>query len=442
MKISIHNLLLIILLLVIYYSGLTFFFYNYALNFFVSEPKLTIIRFLIGLLISLLGLGLFNFGRKNKANLSTLFYVFQLSIVVIPGTIFVSLQIEFTFWICFFILISLYGLKYLTSLNMAILNYYAKRKTIKRNIKLVLIAPLVIWVSVCFIIVMQLFFKQNIAFNNILTIDDMNGFRTVVFNKYKTIEFISIYVLAYFLIPILLLYSTWNRKIIFTIIVLTINFILFLLTGVKTYFFMPFFTIFIFFLLKEKTEYTIFKNLILSIILILAFGYLIGIYFDTNIPNALFLRSVFEPSRIHIIWIDFFYDKFKDNFWVLNPPGFVSYGGLVRSEIIASNLGGSVGNGEGANAGFVASSFATYGFFGLFIHIFILSLIMAVLNFVYKHSNHKWIAGSAIPCMFLLTNISFVGAVFYYGLMFSTVSSICLGAFIKDYRKNAINCTL
>ncbi len=421
-----------ILLIISYYSALTFFVYFNGLSFLISQHEFTLVRFLIGMVLSVLGVGLINLKNGDKAKISSLFFVFQLSLVLIPSTVFVALQSSFSFWISFFILICLYLIFYFIRIDTALLKFYTRKVILGKDVKLFLLTPLILWFIFCFLIVLSLFVRRGVSFSNVLNLDLLYSFREDVFNSYKTVEFISIYGLAYFLLPLMLLYSITNKKIIFTSIVLSINLCLFLLTGMKTYFFMPFFTVFVYYLLRNKTEFYLFKNLIISIILICVFTYFFGKYIESEYPTAMFLRSVFEPARLHIIWIDFFYDKTKIPFWILNPSGHPDFSGLGWEEVIAKNLGGTVGNGEGANTGIISSSFSVYGISGLVIHIIFLSLILSFLNAGYAKGTNTWIPAASIPAVFLLTNISFVGAFFYFGLLFATLATLCLGALIKD----------
>ena len=160
----------------------------------------------------------------------------------------------------------------------------------------------------------------------------------------------------------------------------------------------------------------LFNFVLITVISLLLISFQVHKISDIDIFSQLVARSIFEPGRLQVIWIDYFQNVPNESVFDLNPAPLSQFNGRVRSEVIADFLGGSTGNGEGANSGFIASSFATYGFIGCIIHSLFLSFVLATMNYFFDITKGAWYTAISLSSLYLLTNISFVGAVFYYGL--------------------------
>ena len=424
---------LIITILLIYYLSLTFFVYHFGELFLVESIVFDLGRFIWGIVLTLPSIAIVSVSKDNKqVSLSSLFFVFQIALVYIPSIIFVVCQPSFSFLINFFLLACMYLMFVFVHFTTRIFSCNAKIKVNDMYIKWIVRTLLFIWFSFCLITAAQMFIRNGISFERVFDSDLIYIFRAEVFNSYKTSEFISLYALAYFFLPLLILFSVEGKNWVVFIFTNLFNLGLFSLTGMKTYFLLPFLTTTIFYLIKGKSEYYFIKKIFALILLVLVLSYLISIKIESNYPTALFLRSTFEAARLHIVWIDYFFYKDKIPFWVLNPSGHPNNPGLGWDQIIAEHLGGSVGNGEGANTGFFASSYSVYGVVGLLLHIILLSLMLGYLNAKFLFDKNSWVPAACIPVMFLLTNISFVGAVLYYGLGLTILATYSLDSLLSN----------
>lgn len=420
-------------LVFIYYLSLTLFVYHFGELFLVESIVFDLGRFIWGFVLSLPSIAIMNMGKDNKqVSLSSLFFAFQITLIYIPSIIFVVCQPSFSFLNNFFLLVCMYLMFVLVYFTTRIFGYSVNSKINDMFVKRIILILLFIYFSISLVTAALMFVRNGISFERVFDLDLIYIFRSEVFNSYKTSEFISLYGLAYFFLPLLILYSINSKNWFIFILTTLLNLGLFSLTGMKTYFLLPFLTTIIFYLMKGKSEYYFIKMIFIFILFLLVISFAISIYIESNYPPSLFLRSTFEAARLHVVWIDYFFDKDKIPFWVLNPSGHPNNPGLGWDQIIAEYLGGSTGNGEGANTGFFASSYSVYGVVGLLLHIILFSLILGYLNAKFFLEKNSWVPAACIPVMFLLTNISFVGAILYYGLGLTILATYSLDTLFSN----------
>lgn len=427
----------IILLSTVYYIFLYVFLLNFSINYdSYSIPKFSLFRLNTGLFYSAISVVFFTNNENNKSAVSSLFFTFQILLIYIPINVFIALHLEYSFLISLFVFISLLLLWSFVKFSGYFISEIIKRN-LARDLRLVFITPLVFWFSICIVVLVSLVYTNGISFDSVFDESKLYDFRSSVFNQYTTFQFITIYSAAYFFIPfgVIVAYEKKWHKTLFFLFIFTV--ILYSLTGMKTYLVIPVFTLFYFRLIRTRSRNYIFTTSAITIMLLCLISYSFGKYIDSDYPTALFLRSVMEPGQLHVLWIDFFYNKDKIPFWILNPGSHPNFQGMKWEEIIAQRLGGSIGNGEGANTGFIANSYSVYGISGLIIFSLILSIILACLDKAYSNNSFGWITLVAIPSMFLLVNVSFEGVLIYYGLGYTLISTISLlnlgnSAFLKQ----------
>lgn len=416
----------IIFLLTVYYIFLYVFLLNFSINYdSYSIPKFNSWRLIAGFLYSITAFVFYANKEDDKSMVSSLFFLFQILLIYIPINVFIALHLEYSFLISLFVFISLLILLGFVKLCSILLKEIISRNLAK-DLRVFLISPLLFWFSICLFVLVGLVYSNGISLDSVFDESKLYDFRSSVFNQYTTLQFITIYSAAYFFIPfgvIVAFENKWNKSL-FILFVLTV--ILFSLTGMKTYLIIPVFTLFYFRLIRSKSRNYIFIASAVTIMFLCLISYSFGKYIDSDYPTALFLRSVMEPGQLHVLWIDFFYNKDKIPFWIFNPGSHPNFPGMKWEEIIAQRLGGSIGNGEGANTGFIANSYSVYGISGLIIFSFILSLILACLDKAYSNNSFGWITLAAIPSMFLLVNVSFEGVLIYFGLGYTLISVVSL----------------
>jgi hypothetical protein len=200
------------------------------------------------------------------------------------------------------------------------------------------------------------------------------------------------------------------------------------MTGMKAYLAVPLFTVVTFFMSQKYKTASFMSNFLLLLMILFGVAALLGFALDSPWPLALFFsRGVMTPGELHIIYGDYFADTPRIPLWQMLRKVMPEGWELNWAEQIAKELfGGTVGNGEGANTGMIASSFAVYGLLGVAFHSLIIITVLAILDRFTERHNLSWMPFAAIPSLFLLTNMELISNMIYYGLGFTLVASICM----------------
>ena len=403
-----------LIIIFIYHLLLLGFALDIVDNYLLESAKYSYISIILGFLFSFGSIGLVT--KEGVSMISKYFFTLQIIFVLRPASVCVSIQGTYSFLNVSFILVILYFMKGCIDIFQ---NY-----NFRNNNKILLdkYTSIILFIIITLITIYSYFnsvrmlLLRGIDYNILFSIKDLYTMRSEVFNAYSTFDFVLIYFLAYFINPILLLYAYSRKSIFFFALALASIFLVFFATAMKTYIFISFIVLISYIFLKSIGSKGLFNFVLITVISLLLISFQVHKISDIDIFSQLVARSIFEPGRLQVIWIDYFQNVPNESVFDLNPAPLSQFNGRVRSEVIADFLGGSTGNGEGANSGFIASSFATYGFIGCIIHSLFLSFVLATMNYFFDITKGAWYTAISLSSLYLLTNISFVGAVFYYGL--------------------------
>ncbi len=410
--------------IIVYNLLLIYFLGSITQNYLLEIPEGSPFTILTSLLISLSCFGLIDAKNRHNSIISNYFFTFQVLFIVVPASSFVSIQPSYSFFLVLLIVVVLYTVKFMTSALQKVSTDLRFSILLSKYLSTFVLIVFGLVVIISYFLCVKLFLIRGINLDILFSFVDLYDLRDEVFNSYKTIDFFIFYFLGYFVNPLLLIHSSRTKSPFVLLISLLSICIVFFATAMKTYIFIPFLVVFSFYVIRRFNALVLFNSIAVIIIVLLVFGTIPSKSLGLEIYAQLLARTIVEPGRLHILWIDYFQDIPVENIFDLNPKPLPMFGGKVRSEVIADFLGGSTGNGEGANAGFIASSFSTYGILGLIIHVVCFSWILAFLNFKFNDLKMKWLVGVSLASLYLLTNVSFIGVVFYYGLGITCFSLI------------------
>jgi hypothetical protein len=374
--------------------------------------------YFIGFIVAMFGAIPILICRNRFVTPSMLFILLQFVFVYLPSCALISVYSMFPVW--FVVSMGLYLILFAMLVGPTVHNLSLK---ISLPIKIILGAPLISWVLfglVTFIV--AIFAAKNFtltAFN----LDTLYDFRAQVFSEFSGVELTALSGLGYFLFPAMMIFAIYKLSLLYAIFVVVMSFLLFGITGIKTYLVIGLFAGVIY---KASQSYDLsncYLKVLFGALIGLLVAYIVGYIFDTPWPMALlFNRGVMTPGFLHLIYAWHFSEMEHLYFWEIFSAKPSSWNELNIAQIIAVEVYKTpVDSGEGANTGLLAAAYAAYGVGGFIFHGFFAFLILVVLDITLKNDKSNWTAYTSIPAIFLLTNIDIISVFLYYGLGFSVV---------------------
>jgi len=390
-------------------------------EYIFGEASWTLSRYTIGHLCAMLGVIPILVRRSKYTTPSSLFIIFQLVFVHIPACALISVQQMLPVW--FVITMTAYMMLFGLFMGPAVT--LISSKSIRLPVSARLSAGLLVaaWLSFGLVVFLNAIASGKFNFLSAFDLDVLYSFRAEVFTGFSGAGLTALSALGYFLFPTLFIYSVYRSCLTCTIAVMSLVLLLYGITAMKTYLVICIFSGIIYHLAIRRRPAQFLTSFIGMLLAALLLAYVVGYFLESPWPLALaFNRGVMTPGQLHLVYAQYFVDKTHVPFWEVFGALPSDSGGLNVAQRIASDVyGSSVDSGEGANTGIFASAFAVYGYTGLVVHAIFISFILAVLDASLKMRVSDWAAYSAIPAIFLLTNVDLVSVTLYYGLGFSIV---------------------
>jgi hypothetical protein len=384
--------------------------------------------FLIATLITCIPI-LFSKGQITRP--SSWFIIFQLIFVFIPSY---SILATNNLISPLFVFLTSIGLLFVFFLNNFLIRLNIVNLKLNKKLSLLIFSPVALIGFYGLFIILSAIINGKVEINNLINIDSLYTHRELVFSSFSTVEFIVSYALGYFFFPLGAIYAIEKNKKFLIFPLFFGSILLFLIFGIKTYIFIILMTACIYYIsIKNSAKFSFIKILILICAIIVIVD-LYGIIIDSAWPNGLiFDRGLMTPGQLHLIYGFYFENKISIPLWKIFDT---NIDGMSTAEDVMANVfGGTVGNGEGANAGLIATAYARYGWVGVIFHLSIISIILSFLDKVSNKNKYAWISYSCIPSLFLLTNIDLFGVLFYFGLILVILSLPISGSFHNKISK-------
>ncbi len=411
--------LAVLVVLESYYGFLTLLSVRIPFDFPVlGEPRFMGDRFAAGLVLAAAGGLPLVAAARSRPMPSTLFFAFQLAFVYLPACALCAVHADLP--LSFLALIGLVLLGMGLALNP--LRHW-KRMSLPVWGRLMLAAPLVLWVVYATGVFLFAVGDGRLSLRSVFDLSTLYSFRQAVFLLFQGRELTAFSALGYFVIPFLTVAAVEKRRWIFLPALAAVATLLFGVTGMKSYLAMPFFAAAVYGAVTRMHAARFTATLLVSIVgLILAAEWL-GRELDSPGPVAVvWWRGVMTPGELHLLYGRTFAHSPRLPVWQLFATNYPDGREMNTAEVIAADVfGGTIGRGEGANAGMIATAFARYGLVGVGAHSVALVLLLGLLDRSVRRGARGWIAYSSIPALFLLTNVDFVGVSLYYGFGFSVL---------------------
>lgn len=407
----------------LYFNVLVLLLINIGMDEYIfGEANWSFSRYIVGHLAAMFGITPILFHRTKITTPSSLFIIFQLLFVHIPASALISVQPLFPIW--FLLAMTIYMFLFGLLIGATVASISSTSISVPASISIVTSLPVAAWIGFGLAVFINAIVSGKFNFLSAFDLDVLYNFRAQVFTEFRGIALTALSALGYFLFPTLFIYSLYKYclKCIFAIVVLVI--FLYGITAMKTYLIICIFTGIVYKLAIRYNPVNFLIYFIGIIIAILMAAYTIGYFLESSWPLALtFNRGIMTPGQLHLVYAQYFSDKVHIPFWEIFGASLPSdSNGLNVAQRIASDVyGSSVDSGEGANTGIFAAAFAVYGYAGFIIHAFVVFIILAILDASLKKRISDWAAYSAVPAIFLLTNIDLISVILYYGLGFSLV---------------------
>lgn len=327
------------------------------------------------------------------------------------------------------------GIEYYLALIMGVLSFFIFCKFPLRRLVVTNLSRrkfLAIMVSVSSLIILLFILNGGFKYFN-LDLSAVYEYRRVAADALPGFFGYLLSPVAKVFLPIALVIAVMDKKWIIASLIIVLAIIFFGLTHHKTVFLAPFAVLIIYYALQKFKINTaiILLFFIISIFIIceLVFRLLMSGE-EISFFSSLFVRRLFLVSPL----LDKFYvDFFMDNqffYWSTSKIGL----GLVDSPynlsapfMIGEEFFGRVG--MSANAGFIGSGFANFGYFGVLIYGVVLGLIVSILNSHGKHIGHIFVISVSILVVMAavsasdLTTVVFTHGLFFLLFILSSVSS-------------------
>lgn len=395
----------------------------------LGDPMWLPIRFAGGLCIAILGGISLAFTGKRSTTPSTLFLTFQLAFVHIPSCAFCAVHDRLPMWFAV-----------LTAVVLIIIGLsvrpLAKILTLPPPIsaKVFLGFLLLVWIVYAIFVFLLAIIQKKYSFAAGLDMVALYAYRADIFSSLSGKELAALSALGYFLLPLFMIIATENRRWVMAVLLLIPIVMLYGVTGIKTYLFVPGFTLITYLMARRFQNAGFVTRFLMMILILLLVAASVGFYLEIPLLLALlFRRAVMTPGELHLIYSDYFADSPRLPIWQFLANTSPEGSGLNWAELVQLNVfGGTVGSGEGANSGMLASAFAVYGLYGVAFYVIILLCTLAFLDGFTASQSRSWLPFAAIPSLFLMTNMDFISATLFYGLGFVVICTICM------YRKKRL----
>ncbi|MBJ6749693.1 hypothetical protein [Geomonas anaerohicana] len=380
-------------------------------------------RFAGGLLIALLGGISLAIAGSRRTTPSTLFLTFQLAFVHLPSCALCAVHRGLPLWFTL-----------MTACLLTLMGLSVRRIAAWLNIgypvllRVLVAIPLAGWVAYAAIIYTLAILQNKLSFASVFNLEILYDFRAEVFSNFDQRALTALGALGYFCFPLLMIFALRNKSWLSMMLLLVLVVLLYGLTGMKAYLAVPVFTVVTFYMSQKYQSASFLSHFLLLLMIFFACAALLGFYLNSPWPLALFFsRGAVTPGELHIIYGDYFADTARLPIWQILRKVMPGGGELNWAELITKEIfGGNVGQGEGANTGMIASSFAVYGLLGVAFHFLVMLVVLALLDRFALRDRHFWIAYAAIPSLFLLTNMELISNLIYYGLGFSLMLTVCM----------------
>lgn len=228
------------------------------------------------------------------------------------------------------------------------------------------------------------------------------------------------------IIPILIYISLTNKKIKKTIILIFIQFLLFILTGHKM---LIFTLLFVFLIYCFKNSLVLFRRFFLSsFIFVFSIGILEFLIRKNSIIIDLFIRRI---AYLPALLTNYYHDYFNnDNFRYWRDTIFGRLYNLENGDLASYLIGSEYFNKEGTNAvtGFIGSEYANAGIIGVIISGVIFIVILVTLDKFNQYLNLDIIFIAIITPFYSMLNTTMMTSLLTGGV----ILALFILAFIKE----------
>ena len=288
-----------------------------------------------------------------------------------------------------------------------------KLSGIKTNISSTKLVNIFKWIS--FLTLLSLIFSQGITKFN-YDFNDLYDFRSTRTSLPGLVEFFTAFS-TQLLLPIILLLSFIEKKIILILFIFLFYVFFFLYTNQKTFIFTPILLLTLFYLIKKKINRIVYT--ITLVVSIVSFLEIIILFTQFDFPplfsESTIRRLFFIPNLVNDHYIEYF-SKADFYYW---SDSKITFGLLHGPSINMSHaIGSYYYNAESnANTGFIGSGYGHFGLFGILIYLLVFSLTIILIEAIAdKFSNYTLIALFFMPFFTLITSSDLPSIYFSNGL--------------------------
>lgn len=390
----------------------------------LGEPLWLSERVAISFSIVLLGVLPLITSKNEPTSPSSIFIIFQLAFVHVPSCALCAVHPNLPISFILMTAIVLVAIGLLVHPVSKIVNI-----DLPIPVKVIIAIPVILWMFYSVAIYFKAILESRFSFGDVFNMEVLYDFRETVFSKFSGKELSALSGLGYFLFPLFAIITIEHKKFKYLSFLTIAIVMLYAITGMKTYVIISVFTSIVYLLARHHDIDTFCSLFLIILMLMLLFMNLLGLITESPWPLAIFFkRGVMIPGELHILYGDHFANIARIPIWKIFDTNVQDFRGIGLQELILIEvLGGTIGSGEGANTGMIATSFARYGILGVVTHSSIMIAILAYMNHLAALGNKLWIPFAAIPSLFILTNSDLIAAGLWYGLGFSLVLSLCMG---------------
>jgi len=199
------------------------------------------------------------------------------------------------------------------------------------------------------------------------------------------------------------------------IIGFTLEFLLFGMTGHKSFLFSPFLAIAIFFIWQRKNAISL---ILVGIFLLLCGSYFLYLLSSNELIPAIFIRRMFFiPAKLHIIYYDFFSQP-NNPLYMLSDSIFRYFMnnpyGQHMPEVIAQHFWGRI---FWPDVGFLGDAYGNFGFAGMLVFSAIVGVILRIVDNFMDYLPAHFIASIMVMPFYALTESALLTTLFTHGLI-------------------------
>ena len=224
--------------------------------------------------------------------------------------------------------------------------------------------------------------------------------------------------LAYIVNPIFFAFFLVKRKWIWIGAIVFLQILLFSVTGLKAFLFALPLILGLMWLIKRKNPIVWMVASLSIVILMGIFSY--WLIDDVWVSSLFTRRTLFVPAQLSFFYYDFFsendptflsqhrlFRSFLDYPYELNPPNLIAKTYFNRPE-------------QSSNTGIYGDAYMNFGFIGLILWAFLLTIILKVIDAFSKNKEKKiTVAAIAMPASMFLINSALLTSLLTHGLLLS-----------------------